>query len=206
MWASSWATTSATSCRSCWVEAFGIDEEQVLAERDAAEILHRSGGEVGKTDQVDLVGRVVDVVVLLEPPEAEGPDVETELRQSRLARDVDDAERDPVDVDRVGHLEAPDDERDQVRAHDHRVGESDHGSAVGARPLDLGTVRDRGQPVFDVEGDPEHRLERGLVPARERPSTVGRLHLRRRDDVLDAVVVGVGAAVEAAQLVVEDPA
>ena len=34
-----------------------VDQQQVLAERDAADVLHRSGGEVGQRDQVDLRGR-----------------------------------------------------------------------------------------------------------------------------------------------------
>ena len=59
-------------------------------------------------------------------------------------------------------------------------------------------------PVGDVERHAEHGLELGFVPARERAPAVGRLHLGGGDDLLHAVVVDVGAAVEAAQLVVED--
>ena len=72
------------------------------------------------------------------------------------------------------------------------------------RAFDLGSVRDRRQALGDVEGDAEDRLELGLVPARERAPAVGRLHLRGGDDLLDAVVVDVRAAIEAAELVVED--
>ena len=36
MWASSWATTSATSCSSLWVGSIRIDEQHALAEGDAA--------------------------------------------------------------------------------------------------------------------------------------------------------------------------
>ena len=70
MWASSWATTSATFCSSAWVARRRVDEQQALAERDAAEVLHRAGGEVGQGDQVDLVARVGDAVVVLEPAQA----------------------------------------------------------------------------------------------------------------------------------------
>ena len=64
MWASSWATTSATLCCSACVAGGRVDEQQVLAEGDAAEVLHRAGGEVGQGEQVDLVARVGDAVVV----------------------------------------------------------------------------------------------------------------------------------------------
>ncbi len=183
-----------------------VDEQQVLAERDAAEVLHRAGGEVGEGDQVDLVARVGDAVV--RPGTSAG-----RTRRHRapnagevaLAGHVDDAQRDAVDVDGVGHLERPDDEGDEVGAHHHRVGEADHGAV---RPR--WCVRPRGRSrspcrsVVDDEGDAEHGLELGFVPAREGPPAVGRLHLGGGDDLLGAVVVDVRAAVEAAELVVED--
>ncbi len=77
----------------------GIDEQQALAERDAAEVLHRAGGEVGQREQVDLVARVGDAVVVLEPAKAEGADVESEPGEVPLAGHVHDAHRDAVDVD-----------------------------------------------------------------------------------------------------------
>ena len=181
-----------------------VDEHHVLAERDAAEVLHGARREVGQCDEVDLVARVGDAVVLLEPAQAEGPDVEREAREVTLSGDVHDADRCSVDVDRLGHFEAPDDEGDQVAAHHHRVGEPDHGATVGRGPFDLRSVRDRRQVVVDVESDVEDRLELRLVPARERSATVGGLHLRRGDDLLVAVVVDVGAPIETAELVVED--
>ena len=71
-----------------------VDEEQVLAERDAPEVLHRPCGEVGERDEVDLVARVLDAVVLLEPAQAERADVEAELGEMALAGNVHDAQRD----------------------------------------------------------------------------------------------------------------
>ena len=41
-----------------------IDQEGGIAEGDAAQVLHRPGGEVRNGDQVDLVARVGDVEVL----------------------------------------------------------------------------------------------------------------------------------------------
>ena len=206
MWASSWATTSATTSLLALRARGRVDEQQVLAERDAAEVLHRAGGEVGQGEQVDLVARVRDAVVVLEPAQAEGADVEAEPGEVALAGHVHDAQRDAVDVDRLGGLERADDEGDEVRAHHHRVGEADGDLAVRrarcARPPGpLETASSAGSTTSVIA---EHRLEVGLVPARERPPAVGRLHLRRGDDLLGAVVVAIRAAVEAAQLVVED--
>ena len=121
-----------------------------------------------------------------------------------LAGHVNDAQRDAVDVDRIGGLEPADDEGDEIRAHHHRVGEPHGELAVGSRrAFDLGPVGHGEQLGVDDERDAEDRLEVRLVPARKRPPAVGGLHLRRGDDVLGAVVVAVRAAVEAAQLVVE---
>ena len=64
---------------------------------------------------------------------------------------------------------------------------------------DLRTVRDREQAVGDHERDVEHRLELGLVEARERPAGVRRLELRGREHPLVARAVDVGAAVVAEQ-------
>ena len=73
MWASSWAITSATLCSSGWVDRVGVDEQQHLAERDAAEVLHRAEREVGHRDQVELVARVGDAVVVGEELRARTP-------------------------------------------------------------------------------------------------------------------------------------
>ena len=100
MWASSWATTSATFCCSACVLVAGSTQQQALAERDAAEVLHRAGGEVGQGEEVDLVARVRDAVVVLEPAQREGADVEAEAGEVALAGHVHDAQRDAVDVDR----------------------------------------------------------------------------------------------------------
>lgn len=44
----------------------------------------------------------------------------------------------------------------------------------------------------------------GLVPARERASSIGRLELRGGDDLFDSVDIGEGGSIEAPQFVVED--
>ncbi len=54
----------------------------------------------------------------------------------------------------VGGLERADDERDEVRAHHHRVGEADGDLAAGPlAALDLGAVGDGQQRRVDDERD-----------------------------------------------------
>ena len=88
-----------------------IDEQHALAERDAPEVLHRSGCEVRQGDEVDLVARVRNAVVLLEPAQGERADVEGEAGELGLARHVVHAQTDAIDVDGVGGLQRADDER-----------------------------------------------------------------------------------------------
>ena len=159
----------------------------------------------GSASRSTLSARVRDAVVVLEPAQREGADVEAEPGEVPLAGHVDDAQRDAVDVDRLGRLERADDERHEVGAHRHRVGEA-HArpspSPASVRPTS-GPLDTASERRIDDQRDLEHRLEVGLVPARERAPAVGRLHLRGGDDLLGAVVVAVRAAVPAAQLVVE---
>ena len=78
MWASSWATTSATRICSSTVAVAGSTSSAFSRNVIAPEVLHRPGGEVGEREQVDLVARVRDAVVVLEPAQAERTDVEPE--------------------------------------------------------------------------------------------------------------------------------
>ena len=66
-----------------------------------------------------------------------------------------------VDIDGLGHLESPDDERHQVGAHGHRLGEAHRHLAVVLRgALDLGTVADGQQVRLDrLLGDHQDRLD-----------------------------------------------
>ena len=185
-----------------------VDQQDALPERDAAQVLHGAGCEVGQGQEVDLVARVRDPVVVLEPAQRERADVQPEVGEVGLAGDVDHTQRDAVDVDRVRRHERADDERHEVCAHHHRVGEPHRDlrpvRTGPFRALDLGAVRDGHLIGVDDEGDAEHGLEVGFVPAGEGPPAVGRLHLARGDDALEAVLVAIRAAIEAAQLVVED--
>ena len=97
MCASSWWMTSATFMQLGLRRPFRVDEQQHLAERDAAEVLHRAEREVGDRDQVALVARVGDRVVAGQPLERERRALEREGRQMTLARRVDDAQRRATD-------------------------------------------------------------------------------------------------------------
>ena len=85
MWAISWAITSATRCSSAWVAGRRVDQQQRLAEGDAAEVLHRAEGEVGHGDEVELVARVGDAVVVGEEAQRERADLEGEGGEVALA-------------------------------------------------------------------------------------------------------------------------
>ena len=64
MWAISWAMTSATALQLGLGGGGRVDEQDRLAEGDAAQVLHGAEGEVGHGDQVELVARVDDAVVV----------------------------------------------------------------------------------------------------------------------------------------------
>ena len=208
MWASSWATTSATSCRSFCVAVAGSTSSRFSRNVMQPRFSIAPGGEVGQAEQVDLVARVRDAVVVLEPAQAERRDVEAERGEVALAGHVHDPDRDAVDVDPLGGLERADDERHEVRAHDHRVGEPHHDLAVGA----LGARRPRARST--------RRAGRGSTTS-VTPNTAlksgSSQHGNARRQSVDciwvvaitlrrAVGVAVHAAVPAAELVVEDAA
>ncbi len=187
MWASSWATTSATRWSSCWVAVVGSTSRAVSRNVMQPEVLHGAEGEVGHGDEVDLVAGVGDAVVA---PGSTGGRRRRSRGRSRPGRPLPGTcttrSGVPSTSTGAGGLERSDDERHEVRRHRHGVGEADPRPAVAGRlALDFGTVGDGGQAVVDDEGDAEDGLEVGLVPAGERPAAVGGLELGRRDHVLD---------------------
>ena len=175
----------------------GVDEQQRLAEGDAAEVLHRSEREVGDGDEVQRVAGVGDVEVVGEVEERELGHVEPEGGEVELPRRAEQPQRGAGHVDRLGDLERTDDEGDQVGGHRHRLGEADPALTVDHLVGHDGRVRDGVEVVVEVQRDGEARLEVGLVPAREGPAGVGGLELGGGDHPLDAGVVGEGGAVEA---------
>ena len=102
-----------------------VDEQCRVAEGDAAQVLHRPGGEVRNGHQVDLVPGVGDVEVLREEAQRERADFQGELGQRELPGGADHPEGHAVHVDGLGHLELADDEGHQVRGHLHGGGEPD---------------------------------------------------------------------------------
>ena len=76
-----------------------VDEQCRVAEGDAAQVLHRSGGEVRDGDQVDLVAGVGDAEVLGEEAQCERSDFQGEPGQGEFARRADNPQRHAVHVD-----------------------------------------------------------------------------------------------------------
>ena len=169
MWASSCATTSATRSQLGVGRRRLVDQQRGLAEGDRAQVLHGARREVGDRQQVELVARVRHAVVALEEVEAEGAGRPGVARPGGAcpARTRRGAASCPT-MHRLGRLELADDERDQVGGHPDGVGER-HRPPAGARRLlaDGRGVRDRGVAVGHHQRHAEHRLEGGLVPARE---------------------------------------
>ena len=180
-----------------------VGEQQRLPEGDAAEVLHGPEREVGDGHEVHRVARVGDVEVVGQVGEGELGHVEAEGGEVELAGRAQQPERGAGDVDRLGDLERPDDERHQVGGHRHGLGEAHPALAVDHLVGRDGGVGHRVQVVVEVQGDGEAGLEVGLVPAREGPAGVGGLELRGGDDALVAVVVGEGRPVEPPELVVQ---
>ena len=123
--------------------------------------------------------------------------------EAKLGGNAPDADRGRADAHGVGRLELADDERDEVGGHPDRVREREDLLAALAALGDDARVGDGGERRVDRERDGEHRLERRLVPARERAPRVRRLELRGGQEAGDAALVLVARAVEAAELVVQ---
>ena len=171
MCASSWATTSATRLHArsgcSWP---GRRAGAALAERDAAEVLHRAGGEVGQRDAGRPCRPGTGCRSTPRTSAGECADVEAEGGEVALARHVDDPQRRAVDVDRLGGLERADDERDEIGATSASCRRNGPDlAAVGVARARLAAVGDRGEAGVDHQRDAEDGLEVGLVPAREGP-------------------------------------
>ena len=184
-----------------------VEEKQCLPEGDAAQVLHRAGREVRQGHEVELVARVRDGVVGAEPAQGESRHLQGVHAEVVLARRVQNADGDAVDVHSRRGLQGADHEGEEIRGHRDRVGEAHTAAAVAGGLLgDDGGVRHRREALGNHKGHSEDRLQVGLVETGEDPAGVRRLHLGGGDDVLDAVAAGKGGTVEAPQLVVEDSA
>ena len=78
MCAISCTIVSAASDISSSVTCVGIEQQPRLAERHAAEVLHRAEREVGERDEIALLAGVRDAVVVGEERDRERADVERE--------------------------------------------------------------------------------------------------------------------------------
>ncbi len=111
-----------------------VDEQRGVAEGDAAQVLHGTGGEVRNGDEVHLVAGVGDVEVLREEAQGERADLQGEPGQGELPRRADDPQRHAVHVDGLGDVELSDHERHQIRRHLHGGSEAD--APLGAHLVD----------------------------------------------------------------------
>ena len=152
----------------------GVGEQRGLTERHASEVLHRTEGEVGDRDEVELVTWVGLVEVLREVTQRVRAGLESESGQPCLAGGVNHAKRSSVHIHGLGGLERADDEGDQVGRHRDRVGELEATLAVGKLcRATFSTVREGQEVRLDLERDGEHGLAVRFVPAGESPSSVG---------------------------------
>ena len=160
----------------------------------------------GSASRSTLSPRVRDAVVALEPAQAERADVEAEAGQVPLPGTC--TTRSGMPSTSTGSVASSGPTTNATRYVLITIVSANCTAtlppeALGA--LDLGTIGDGREASVDDERDAEDGLEVRLVPARERPPAVGGLHLGRGDDLLGASGIAERAAVEAAQLVVEDP-
>ena len=162
---------------------FLVGQQRGLAKRDRAEIFHRARREIGNRDQVELVARILEAVIVGEIFERERANLPGPTGQRLFARNVNDPQR-RARIDRCRRVELADDERDQVGGHRDRLLEDDLLLAATELALALlPAVRDRREVLIDDQRHLVTGLELRLVPARKRAARVGRFELRRRGDV-----------------------
>ena len=142
--------------------------------------------------------------VVGEEAQAEGADLEGEGGQGPLPGTDTMRRGRPSTSTGDGQLEGAHDEGDQVGRHGMvSAKRTRHLPSAGAA-ADPAPFERAARSASTTRRDREDGLVAGLVPAREGAAGIGRLELGGGDDLVDAVVVGEGAAVEAVELVVED--
>ena len=206
MCAFSCETTSAMRSSSAREAVFSSASSAVSRKVIAPRFSIAPAAKVGNRDEIELVARIRDAVIVGEKFERESANRLSLAGEVAFAWDMDDAQG-RTGVDGVRRFELADDEGEQIGGHPDGVFEDDLflAAAEFALRLDAG-VGERSQIFVDNEGNSEDRLERGLVPAREGTARVGRLELSGRNSEGLAGGVGVLAAIETMQLVVEHAA
>jgi hypothetical protein len=162
-----------------------VQEQQRLAVRHEAGVLHRALREVRDRRLVELPLGIRDRVVLAEPVERVGRDlVRVAARCSRSGRH---ATRIGVGPANDGSVRPRPPTTTHTRYVDITMDRSNRTRVKpgsGRLASDLGRVRQRRHPVGRDERHLERRLEIRLVPAREVAPRVGRLEVRRDDHVV----------------------
>ena len=181
-----------------------VNQEGVFTKRDRPQVLHGPGGEVRNGEQVQLVTRVRQAVIVLEKPERVGRDLQRESGEVAFPRYAPDPQRCAADLNRVRCLQVAHDEGDQVRGHADRVSEPQNLLSAFDPFRDDACIGNRGQAGIDHQGQGEHGLECRFVPTGEGPTSVCRFELGGSQDAWRAGLLPVGAPVKASKLVVED--
>ena len=177
----------------------GVEQQQRLAEEDGARVLHRAELEVRNRDEIELRVGVGQAEVALETSQRGLRGLEREGREAALAGRVPNLDRRTTRFHRRRGLQRTDGERDQIGREGRRLLEADLLAAAREAPRALdGRVRDHAVRARRRDGDPEARLHRRLVEAREELARVGRLELGEREPVR-AGARGVEAAEVASQ-------
>ena len=157
-----------------------IDCEQIEAVRDRAGIFHRAGGEIGDADAFDLVIRIGDAGVVLEPLDRRAMGIACIDALSREAGRKPDAHRRAVTRRHgIGAFERADGDHQEVGRERRGLREAPvRAAASGGPPLDGARVRDRRQVRWRGQLEGEAGLERRLVEAREDSPRLGWEHDR----------------------------
>ncbi len=181
-----------------------VDDQVGVAVGDQTDVLHGSSGEVRDCYVVQLVAWVRNPVVVGEVLEAEDGVLHGDFGEVEVAPRDDHPYRRAADHPRLGGLEWPGYERQQVRGHLHRGCESELDPAIlESGPFQLPRVR-----ICLLAGGNNHgRLERGLevrlIPTGDDPAGVRRLTLGCCDQVLVALGVPIHGLIQTLELIVD---
>ncbi len=183
-----------------------IDQQRGFAKRDCAQVFHRSRGEIGNGDQIQLVSGIGNAVIAAEMFQRSLADVDGEAAKMLFSGHRAYPERRLASHDGLGRFKFPDDKTDQIGRHLYRVGKYDPlFTAFGhSRFANDPRVRDRGELLIDDQRDLVDCLECRLIPTRESAASVGRFELGRSKALFQPAFILVSTAIKTMQLVIEN--
>ena len=156
---------------------------------DRAPVLHRAENAARHRHLVELRQGIANAEILVEERHDLLGRLHCVARAAGFAPDGIDAKRDAVDAV-LQDLQLADEQRHQISRHGQRAGKGHFLLAAGqGRDRGHRHVRDRGQRLVDYRRDLEAGAKHGLVPAREEPARVHRLHVGGEHDLVDQLAV-----------------